>query len=204
MKKTKHQLLSDNTIENFRDFAKICMYNFGVDTHKYEKLNNIEYPEDIAIVFIRNKITEYNNLLSEIENISTSELLEEEYKKIDNDIEEIKKVINKEEFFIKKINTIYRDCIKWIPPSKYHISIQDYMIRIICEYISLRKQNIEYHNKHISDITKEKSRLTVKNIRKEKITEYKYNLKKLTNELKTEIEEKTKDDEWIKQMLKSL
>ena len=204
MPKTKHSLLSDNTIENFSDFAKICMYNFGVDTHKYEKLNNIEDPEDIDIVFIRNKITEYNKLLSEIENTETSDLLEEEYKILNSEIEEIKRIIVEEESFIKKLNTIYRDCIKWTPPTKYHISIQDYMIKVICEFISLKKNIIEYQNKEIIEITKEKSRLTEKNIKKEKIAEYNYNLKKLTAKLKGEIEENDKDDEWIKQMLQSL
>jgi len=204
MPKTKHNLLSDNTIENFTDFAKICMYNFGVDTHKYEKLNNIENPEDIAIVFIRNKITEYNKLLSEIENIETTELLKKEYKTIDSEIQEIKTLIEEDELFIKKLNSIYRDCIKWTPPTKHHISIQDYMIKIICEFISLKKQNIEYKNKEIIEITKEKSRLTEKNIKKEKISEYKQNLKRLTSEMKSEIEETYKDDDWINQMLISL
>lgn len=204
MSKTKHSLLSDNTIENFSDFAKICMYNFGVNTHKYEKLNNIEDPEDIDIVFIRNKITEYNKLLSEIENTETSDLLEEEYKIIDAEIEEIKLINEEEELYIKKLGSIYRDCIKWIPPSKHHISFQDYMIKVICEFISSKKRNIEYQEKEINELLKEKNRLTEKNIRKEKIAEYKHNLKKLTAELKSEIEENDKDDEWIKQLLQSL
>lgn len=204
MPKTKYNLLSDNTIQNFSDFAKICMYNFGVDTHKYETLNNIDDPEDIAIVFIRNKITEYIKLLSDIENTETSYLLEEEYKSIDAEIEEIKSINDEEEIFIKKLTSIYRDCIKWTPPTKDHISFQDYMIKVICDFISGKKRNIEYQNKEINELLNEKTRLTEKNIRKEKINEYKHILKKLTAELKSEIEENDKDDEWIKQLLQSL
>lgn len=204
MQKTLHSMLSDNTIDNFNDFAKICMYNFGVYTHEYDKLNNIENPEEIAIVFIKNKINEYRILLSEIENTNVSELLETEYNIIDAEISELQSHINEEELFIKKLNGIYKDCIKWTPPSKHHISFQDFMIKVICEFISLRKNNIEYHNKEINELKKERSRLTEKNIRKEKISEYNYNLKKYTAELKSEIEENDKDDEWIKHLLHSL
>jgi hypothetical protein len=153
-------------IDNFSDFAKICIRNFGACMHMRDEKQDAKYklrlPSDYHLEgmkkerwrFKKLKFKPNNEILLELKN----EFIEE--------IERCEVEIRKDKQSLKKLKKIYSDAKKWQPPTPEHYEFK----RFVIEQLDLTlKNDSSFYENRIIDYKKKLSNLNLENIQDYKL-----------------------------------
>jgi hypothetical protein len=193
----------DGKINTFPDFAKLCMRAFGATIHMRDENLDIEYePRKVSNYYLEN-IEETKKKLINIKKQSNDSIIKSVTRQLNNDkkynINKIKEI----KVLKDKLTTMLNHAIDYIPPTKEHVGIKEFMIQQITDTIKWDCDD-EYHVQKLERIEKELKNIDPKLIRKDRIQMYEEDLVRYQKQYDEELLRCLESNKWVTNFLNSI
>jgi hypothetical protein len=194
----------EGEITDFKDFAKLCIRNFGATIHMRDDSLDSDYtPDEVPNFYLKN-IESSEKKLELIEKKSDEEIINDLNKDILNDIKYYEEKIAKMKIVCKRLNDMYKKALNFKLLSDDYLNYKLFLIdqlKTTIEYDC----DIEYYEKHLKELNERyKSKKDPNIIRDEIITELRKDIKyykNTYNEQKTRVK---KANDWVQKIFNQL
>lgn len=193
----------DGKIKDFKQFAKLCMRNFGATIHMRDDEMSAEYVPREPSDYHLKAIKEANKLLADSQSLSDDEIINLRKSELLRDQGYHKEAIVKAEKNADNLKTFLDEARKYNPPTEDHSGIKVFMIDQIIQTINF-DCGTSYHAEKILAIENELENLSAKSVRlsmKEKAVK---DLRYHEDEYDKDLRRCQESNEWVRRFLSSL
>lgn len=193
----------DGDIKDFKQFAKLCIRNFGATIHMRDDPMYAEYVPREPSDYHLKAIKEANKLLSDSQSLSDNEIVSIRRAELLKDKMYHQEAISKEEKNADKLQEFLKDARAYVPPTEQHKGIKDFMIEQLTSTISF-DCNTSYHAEKLVSIEKELETLDAKSIRISMLEKAAKDLRYHQDEYDKDVKRCQESNEWVMKFLNSL
>lgn len=193
----------DGEIKDFKQFARLCMRNFGATIHMRDDSLSDEYVPRTPSDYHPKAIKEANKLLSDSQSMSDSEVMslrkDELLKNKEYHLGAISKAIKNTETLTKFLE----EARNYTPPTDQHTGVKTFMIEQLNSTISF-DCNTSYYSEKLLAIEKELESLNPKSIRLSMLEKATKDLRYHQDEYDKEVKLCEEANTWVQKFIDSL
>ena len=194
----------EGEITDFKDFAKLCIRNFGATMHMRDDSLDSEYIPDEVPDFYKNNIKKSEEKIDEIKKMSDEDIINMENDRILDEIKYYKDKIEHIKKSYKILNDMLKKAKNFKLPSDDYFHYRSFLIEQLESTIN-QDCDIEYYEKNLNDLNKEYGTIKYPDIiRNEHIKNIENDIiyyKKTYNEQKKRVE---RNNKWVKELFEYL
>jgi hypothetical protein len=193
----------DGDITTFKQFATLCMRNFGATVHMRDDDMDAEYKPRVPSTYHAEAIEEAKLKLWDMENLTDEELIEQEIKSLNESKQYAVESIKKSKETRAKLEAMLEEVMKFKPPTPDHVGAWEFMIQQIKDTIQwdcdtkYSEESIVRAEVALESIDPDEIRGSVKANALEDIARHEKGLAE-------EIKRCNEANEWVKQFLKAI
>lgn len=193
----------DGEIDNFKDFAKRCMRNFGATIHMRDDSLTAEYVKREPSEYHLRAIKEYKEKIVRYQTLTDEEILEEKRNSINDNIDYHIKKIKECEDNHQKLTSILTDVENWTPPTPDHSRIKEFMIEQITITIE-HDADSTYHEDEIERYSEKLNNLNVEEMKRDFMEDTSRSLDYHIKNHNEELKRVDDSNRWVEVFLNSL
>lgn len=191
----------DGEVNNFKDFAKLCMRAFGATIHMRDDSMDTEYTPRKVSDYYSSVIKEKKKELAEL-NMSDEQIMKEETERINNALQYHRNKIEENRIAKERLEKILIDAENWNPPTKEHDEIKKFMITQLT--ISMDEYDNDYREREIEELEMSLKNINPPSIRDSRKEDLEKDIKYYENQYEEEKKRVKDANDWCKKFLKSL
>lgn len=191
----------EGEVDNFKDFAKICMRAFGATIHMRDDSMDAEYTPRKVNDYYSKSLKEKKRELSVL-NMPDDLIMKEETERINKSIQYHKKKIKEDKVNKEKLSKILVDAENWKPPTEEHEDAKKFMIKQLT--MTIEEFDGDYHKKVIEELEESLKNINPPGIRDSRKEDIEKDIKYYENQYKEEKKRVKDANDWCKKFLNSL
>lgn len=193
----------DGEIKDFKQFAKLCIRNFGATIHMRDEPMDMEYVPRTPSDYHTKAIAEANKLLSDSQQLPDEEVIGLRKEQLLKDKKYYLEAIEKAKKNTEKLNVFLKEATEYTPPTDQHNSVKDFMINQINLTID-GDCNTSYYAEKLLDIENELSTLNPQTVRLSMLEKAVKDLRYHENEYAQELKRSNESNEWVRRFMESI
>lgn len=195
----------DGEIKDFKQFARLCMRNFGATIHMRDDpfTPQYEYTPRQPSEYHLKAIQEANKLVTESQTLSDEEIIATRKAELLKNKMYHQEAISKDEKNALVLQSFLDEAKKYLPPTEQHTGIKEFMVQQLTETIRF-DCDTAYHTEKLLEIEKELSTLNAKEIRLSMLEKATKDLRYHQDEYNKDVKRCNDSNLWVQQFINSL
>jgi hypothetical protein len=193
----------DGEIKDFRQFAILCIRNFGATIHMRDEPLGVPYELRKPCGYHSQEIDKANRVLEQLVKMTDDQILQQRKFELEKRISNYKEWIETAKQNEQKLKAILVDVYKWQPPTPEHENVKKFMIEQIRSTIDF-DCDTDYYVKEMLAAQKELESLNPAVVRVDIMIKAATDLQYHTTELEAEVKGCNDSNKWVVEFINSL